>query len=82
VLGDVALQAKGKDAQALAHYRKAVALDAACAEAQRGLGTLLARQGERAAARAALKKYLQLRPSAEDRGWVEADLQALEGAAP
>lgn len=84
VLGDVALQQKGKDApaRALAHYRKAAALDPACAEAQRGLGTVLARQGERAAARAALRKYLQLRPSAEDRGWVEADLQALEGAVP
>ena len=81
VLGDAALQAGGKGAEgrALEHYRKAVALDAACAEGQRGLGRVLAHRGEREAARAALRKYLQLRPAAEDRGWVEADLKALEG---
>jgi hypothetical protein len=40
---------------------------------------VLARGGDRGAARAALRRYLELRPRAEDRGWIEADLAELEG---
>jgi len=81
LLGDAERQreAEGSPAKAADHYRKALALDPRCAEAQRGLGLVLARGGDRGAARAALRRYLELRPRAEDRGWIEADLAELEG---
>lgn len=81
LLGDVARQArvKGSEETALDHYRKAVALDASCPEAQRGLGFALARQGDRDAARGALESYLRLRPAAVDRKWVEGELANLRG---
>ncbi len=84
LLGEATRQAGGPDAdaRALAHLRKAVALDAGCAEAQRALGRLLARQGDRVGARAALRAYLKARPGAEDRAFVEDDLAELEGRKP
>ncbi len=84
LLGDAARQDGEKDAEAraLEHYRRAVAIDPACAEAQRGLGRLLARRGDRDGARTALRAYLRARPAAEDRAWVEADLADVEGRTP
>jgi predicted Zn-dependent protease len=78
LLGDSARQQRQAD-EALSRYRTAVALDARCADAQRGLGRALAERGDRAAARAALKTYLKLRPGAEDRAWIEAEIAGLEG---
>jgi predicted Zn-dependent protease len=75
-LGDVARQ-RGEADEALARYRKAVALDPACAEGQRGLGQALARRGDHAAARAALSAYLRLRPDAVDKAWIDAELERL-----
>lgn len=79
LLGDAARQ-RGQGDEALAHYRAAVALDAACPEAQRGLGQALARKGDRSGARAALLAYLKLLPDAVDRAWIEAELAGLHGS--
>lgn len=81
LLGDAARQRGGAGAEAKAaeRYRQALAADPACAEAQRGLGLTLARGADRKGARAALRRYLELRPRAEDRAWIEADLAELEG---
>lgn len=79
VLGDAARQ-RGDHPEALARYRTAVSLNARCAEAQRGLGQALGRQGDRSGARAALRAYLKLRPDAEDRAWIDAELAQLEGS--
>ncbi|GEJ58532.1 M48 family metallopeptidase [Anaeromyxobacter diazotrophicus] len=81
LLGDVAgqRQEKGSEAKAAEHYRKALAIDPACPEAQRGLGLALARAGDKKGARPALRRYLELRPRAEDRAWIEAELAELEG---
>jgi len=76
LLGDAARQ-RGAADEALAHYRTAVSHDAACPEAQRGLGQALARRGDRSGARAALRAYLRLRPNAEDRAWIDAELAGL-----
>lgn len=76
LLGDVARQ-RGDADEAFARYRKAVALDAACPEGQRGLGQALARRGDHAAARAALTAYLKLRPDAVDRAWIDEELAKL-----
>lgn len=78
LLGDAARQASQAD-EALARYRKAVALDPGCPEAQRGLGQALARRGDAAGARAALQAYLRLRPAAVDRAWIDAELAGLPG---
>lgn len=81
LLGDIARQARATTSEetALGHYREAVALDPSCAEAQRGLGFALSRRGAREAARAALERYLRLRPGAVDRAWVEGELANLKG---
>lgn len=79
LLGDAARQ-KGQAEEALARYRKAVALDPRCPEAQRGLGQALARRGDAAGARAALQAYLRLRPDAVDRAWIDAELAGLPGS--
>ncbi len=78
LLGDAARQASQAD-EALARYRKAVALDPGCPEAQRGLGQALARRGDAAGARAALQAYLRLRPAAVDRAWIDAEFAGLPG---
>ena len=76
VLADAARQ-QGAGERALELYRKAAALDPACAEAQRGLGRALAWRADRAGARAAFQAYLKLAPNAVDRAWVEAELADL-----
>jgi beta-barrel assembly-enhancing protease len=79
LLGDVARQ-KGEADEGLLRYRKAVALDPRCPEAQRGLGQALARKGDSGGARAALQAYLKLRPDAVDRAWIDAELAGLPGS--
>lgn len=79
LLGDAARQ-HGEADEALARYRTAVGLDAACPEAQRGLGQVLAQKGDRSGARAAFLAYLRLRPHAVDRPWIDAELAGLEGS--
>jgi hypothetical protein len=58
--------------QALAHYRIAVTLEGAPPEAYRSLGIVSRRMGNHADARAAFRRYLELRPGAEDRTVIEA----------
>lgn len=82
VLADAARQRGGADERALELYRKAVALDPGCAESQRGLGLALARRGDRAGARTALRAYLKLAPAAVDRPWIEGELADLDGRKP
>jgi predicted Zn-dependent protease len=84
LLGDAARQrgGDGADEKALGLYRKAVDIEPRCAVAQRGLGLALVKRGDRAGARAALRAYLKLAPSAPDRPWIEGELAALEGKTP
>lgn len=82
VLADVKRQQGGADEPALELYRKAVALDPKCPEAQRGLGLALARRGDRAGARAALRTYLKVAPAAVDRAWIEGELEELDRRKP
>jgi beta-barrel assembly-enhancing protease len=82
VLADAARQQGDRDDRALELYRKAVALDPACPEAQRGLGLALSRRNDRAGARAALRTYLKLAPAAVDRAWIEGELADLDRRKP
>ena len=81
VLADAARQ-QGDGAHALELFRRAVALDPSCAEAQRGLGRALAARGERGGARAALQAYLRLAPRAVDRAWIEGELAEMDRRNP
>jgi predicted Zn-dependent protease len=79
LLGEIARQrhdASSTEA-ALASYRKAIELDRGYAQPYRALGLLLLKRGEKPAAREALERYLELSPAADDRGYVEHDLEAL-----
>lgn len=53
-------------AQAAEFYGKAVEMDAALPEAQRGLGLSLFKTGRRTEGQAALRRYLKLKPNASD----------------
>jgi beta-barrel assembly-enhancing protease len=44
-------------------------------EAQRGLGLVLLKNGDKAGAAAAFRRYLALRPAADDRAYIESFLQ-------
>ena len=70
----------GKDdlAKAVDAYRNALEFDDAPAETHRGLGIVLVRSGDRATARAALVRYLEQRPGAEDREMIKAQIADLE----
>ena len=68
----------GDDASAVAAYRKALEHPEAPAEAHRGLGVVLLRTGDRAGARAALARYLERRPDADDAAMIRAQLGALD----
>jgi beta-barrel assembly-enhancing protease len=82
VLADAARQQGDADERALELYRRAAGLDPACPEAQRGLGLALARRGDRAGARVALRSYLKLAPAAVDRAWIEGELEELDRRKP
>jgi eukaryotic-like serine/threonine-protein kinase len=68
VLGDVK--------SAMVSFRKAIQVNASYAPAWRCLGLVHAKQGERAAARNAFQKYLQLAPNAENAAEIRAKLEA------
>lgn len=57
-------------AQAVEFYRKAVEIDGQLPEAQRGLGLSLIKTGQRTDGQAALRRYLELKPSASDVGMI------------
>lgn len=61
-------------------YAKAVALDPTMAEAQRGLGFACAKTGRIIEGRAALTRYLELRPAASDAEMIRLTLSALGGS--
>ena len=65
------LYARHGGTDAAAHYRRAIELDAGSVEAHRGLGLVLLKSGDRAAARTELSRYLELRPDAPDRAYVQ-----------
>jgi predicted Zn-dependent protease len=77
LLGELKRQKPEPDG-ALEQYRKAVALDPAYPAPWRAMGLVLMKRGEKPAARAALLKYLELAPKADDRAYVEHDLEALQ----
>lgn len=57
---------------AAGEYEKAIALDPELADAHRGLGLLLHRMGQRAAAEKHFQAYLALKPRARDRAYLKA----------
>jgi len=71
ILGEVARRTgpEGFDL-ALVQYRLALQVDPRLAEAQRGLGLVLWKRGDRKGARAALTRYLELEPGAPDRAHI------------
>jgi predicted Zn-dependent protease len=68
----------GDEERAFAAYQAAAARPEAAAEVQRALGQAHQRRGERDAARAAFRRYLERAPEAADRAMVESYLEALE----
>lgn len=68
----------GDEQKAIGAYQKAVESSDAPAEAHRALGLLLSRTGDKARARPAFERYLQLRPDADDREMVREYLKRLE----
>lgn len=67
-------------AKAAAYYAQAVALPGTPAAAWREHGFALRAAGNDAGARASLQRYLQLAPTAEDRAFVQRELDTLGGA--
>jgi beta-barrel assembly-enhancing protease len=67
----------GDSTRALASYEHALTLSGAPAEAHRGTGLLLMRQGQNDRARAAFDRYLTEAPDAEDRAMIHAYLEQL-----
>ena len=61
-------------------YEKAVGLDASLPEAQRGLGLSLIKTGRSAEGRAALTRYLALRPEASDKAMIDMTIASLGDA--
>jgi FkbM family methyltransferase len=62
LLGLIA-QARGKPAEALAHFREAVRLDPACADGHAGLGRVYTAEGQPAMALLSLQEVVRLRPA-------------------
>jgi beta-barrel assembly-enhancing protease len=56
---------------AVQFYRSAVGLNSEFPEAHRGLGLSLTKIGEREAGKAALRKYLEIKPEADDAGMIQ-----------
>lgn len=73
-------RAVGDAERASALYREAIAHADAPADAWREYGLDLRQAGQRAGAIAALQRYLQLAPQAQDRAFIEQDLAELEKA--
>jgi beta-barrel assembly-enhancing protease len=69
------LRNQGEDtAQAVGLYTEALAFKDAPAEAHRGLGYALIRQGQRDAAKPHLQRYLEMKPTAPDRAMIQFNL--------
>lgn len=66
---------QGDEQKAIAAYQKAIESNDAPAEAYRAMGLMLSKTGERAKARLAFERYLQLKPDADDREMVQAYLK-------
>jgi predicted Zn-dependent protease len=73
LLGEVARQMGEREvaAQAIAHYRKAIAADRRYADPHRGLGLVHFELGDKRQARRALERYLSIAPAASDRAYIE-----------
>lgn len=69
--------ARGDTSGALASLRKALAANPSYAPTWRGLGLVFEKMGEKAQARAAFKRYLQLSPGASDAAQIRARLERL-----
>lgn len=69
---------EGDEDKAIAAYQKALEFKNAPSEADRALGLLFFRSGEKEKARECLERYLQKRIDAEDREMIRAYLQQLE----
>ncbi len=63
--------------EGIAHYRAAIAADGRYADPYRGLGALYYAEGKAAGAAAAFERYLELAPTAADRGHVEGLLREM-----
>lgn len=72
----------GERAAAVEHYQAAIARDPRFADPHRGLGTLRYQAGDRAGARDAFLRYLELAPDAKDRAFIEDILGTLAKEAP
>lgn len=70
--------AEGDAALALAGYRRIAAAPDAPAAAHRGIGLVLFKQGDKSGAAAALRRYLELEPAADDRLYIEDYLKLCE----
>lgn len=68
---------KGDDALAIEQYRKSVASGEGPPVAYRNLGLVLRRTGDRAGARLAFQRYVELAPEAKDRAMVDTYIQEL-----
>jgi len=68
---------EGDDARAIAEYREAAAARDSLPVTQRNLGLVLQRVGDRAGAREAFQRYVELAPDANDRAMVETYIQEL-----
>ena len=67
------------DAEAARLYARAVSMPGVPVDAWRELGFALRAAGDTGAARAALQRYLELAPQAEDRAFVQRELEKLGG---
>ncbi|HUJ42822.1 MAG TPA: M48 family metalloprotease [Opitutaceae bacterium] len=67
--------AEGDAVKALHLFRELTGRHPDLPEAQRGLGLVLFKSGDRSAAAAAFRRYLALRPAADDRAYIESFLQ-------
>lgn len=60
-------------------YGRAIAMDNAMADAHRGLGLSLFKTGQRADGKAALRRYLEIKPDASDANMIRMMLPKIEG---
>jgi Flp pilus assembly protein TadD len=73
LLGEIVRQKgdRGGAAQAIAHYRRAIAADRSYPEPHKGLGLAHLELGEKSHARRSLETYLSIAPQANDRAYIE-----------
>jgi len=73
ILGEIFRQrgAEGDPEEAKSYYRRASAYAPSLAEAYRGLGLILFKEGDKASARKVLEQYLTLSPDAKDRTHID-----------